>query len=133
MTKIAFADHHTGEKRTDRCGKADKISGECRAERQHQNGKEKEIGRVRSGNPSKPCSKNRLANEGSDAECDRRYSNLAPRPEWSLPATAAPPPDPDEKRKDGGVLEQQDSGHETALLTADVALVDQLLERDGGR
>jgi hypothetical protein len=30
-------------------------------------------------------------------------------------------------------LEEQDCQHETALLAADVALVDQLLERDGGR
>jgi hypothetical protein len=78
MTEIAFADHHPGEERTDRCGKSGQMSGKCRAERQQQNGKQqKEIGRVRSGNPGEPGAKNRLAHESSDAECGRRYSELA--------------------------------------------------------
>ena len=38
-----------------------------------------------------------------------------------------------EKGNDSEALEQKDSEHETALRAADVALVDKLLEPDGGR
>jgi len=53
MTEIAFADYHPGEERSDRRGKAASVN-ECRAERKQQNGKQKEISRVRPGNPGKP-------------------------------------------------------------------------------
>jgi hypothetical protein len=86
MTEIAFADHHPGEERTDRRGKARQASDECRAERKQQNGKQKEISRVRPGNPGKPGAKNRLANESCDAECHRRYSELAQRYQRFRPA-----------------------------------------------
>jgi hypothetical protein len=77
MTEIAFADYHPGEERSDRRGKAGQVSNECRAERKQQNGKQKEISRVRPGSPGKPGAKNRLANESGDAERHRRYSELA--------------------------------------------------------
>src|SRR5256885_7086007 len=107
--EITFADHQDGEERTERCGKAGQITGECRAERQHQNGEQKEIGRVRSGNPGEPCPKNRLADEGSDAECDRRCSKLAQRSQRSRPAAELPSAEQTEKWKDSEILEQQDS------------------------
>jgi hypothetical protein len=79
MTEIAFPDHHAGEERPDRHGKAGQMSGECRAEREQQNGKQKEICRVRSGNPGEPDAKNRSANESRDTKCDRRYSEMTQR------------------------------------------------------
>jgi hypothetical protein len=133
MTEIAFADHHTGEERSNRRRKAGQMSGECRTKRKQQNGKQKEISRVRPGNPGKPGAENRLANESCDTECHRRYSELAQRYHRFRPAAWLPSTENNEKWKDRKVLEEQDSQHETALLAADVALVDQLLERDGGR
>src|SRR5882672_650118 len=109
------------------------MSGECRTERKQQNGKQKEICRVCSGNPGEPGAKNRLANESSDAECARCYSELAQRFQRLGSAALFPAAEHNEKWKGRKVLEQQDCQHETALLTTDVALVDQLLERDGGR
>ena len=79
MSEIAFPDHHAGEERADRHGKAGETSGECRGEREQQNGKQKEICRVRSGNPGEPDAKNRPANESSDAERDDRYCELTQR------------------------------------------------------
>jgi hypothetical protein len=121
MTEIAFADHHTGEERSNRRRKAGQMSGECRTEREQQNGKQKEISRVRPGNPGKPGAENRLSNESCDTECHRRYSELAQRYHRFRPAAWLPSTENNEKWKDRKVLEEQDSQHETALLAADAA------------
>jgi hypothetical protein len=80
-----------------------------------------------------PTRKSGRKTKAEHAERDGRYGQLTQRSQRFWPPASFPLAEYDEKRKSGEVLEEQDSQRDAAVLTADIALVGQLLERDGGR